>query len=761
MKRIVWRPFFLVGWVAATGMLIASDGTVDPERSDSRYAASSSTEASFGPKKYNSLILMIDSLGEESATTPTMYVEQTGDYMSGPLTLLADAIKEKAAPIICPSNVMQTLLLYQADPLYRKIINDMREVMKTGDVSLIQRKQHASIAMIMGLSDDSEAAAVDAVEWQECSDFLLRLVLADLSNDDWHGYVHNHADIILLVPKNYMKNRCGVLAVPIDDQIKECGFCTEALAAIDNLSEDHFLSYLQARIIAEPHNFMDALESMFVKKISSDENTGSWHIFLNGHGCRATKKKHFDTRAYWQNEINDTESSISKLQQDLDKGSVYSVLLLNSIRARLSSAQEKLADNYAMLGQATLKYEMFLKKYPVLASQIVSLAPDDYVPATAEITGLLLEDFGRLMNFFEQAINVDFVHTLTCSAGGSSRRLMNQILSDLNVSFLVSSVGVNELSTFARSSEMVFISNSTDDSIDYSPKPITAFFSMLRAFFQSTDSLADKMAFMGLRRENPLAAIVKNVVPKETEYNNQVFIRIPRVGIFTPFEMNEKIKLVSNGIARAHEMVGQEIELNHPSLEAALIYPERISVPIKLGSQVAMIFQQQQGVSSSRKVKHIFEQVDYEGHLSAFIYQMVSFNAIYDVNTFFIKRLTCLSSPDSAPLVIENMIIQINAASRPAKVTISFECNRNIYTGFLLVPSFELAHREVIADACQNLKMNLSRPREEISYQEQIREIYEGVEPSSYAPGTFRDVFVKAQANVRGNLVRNALKPKL
>gem|GEM_PF-4182411 len=765
---IVWRPFFLVVWLAATGMLIASDGTVDPERSDSRYAASSATEASFGPKKYNSLILMIDSLGEESATTPTKYFEQTGDYMSGPLRLLADAIKEKAAPIILPSNVMQSLLLYQKDPLYQEIINDMREVIKLDDLPLIQRTQHELIGMIMGLSDDGEVEAVDSVEWQECSDFLLRLVLADLSNDEWYGYVHNHADIILLVPKNYIINRCGALAVPIDDQIQECGFSAEALDEIDDLSADYLLPFLQARIIAEPHGFMDALESMFIKKISSDEVTGSWHIFLNGHGQHAAKKKHYDTTAYWQNEINDTAALINKLQQALGKGSAISTYLSTSIQARLTAAQEKLASNYAMLAQATVKYETILKKYPVLASQLARFDPDDYVPASATIVGLLLEDFARLMNFFEQQIDVSFVHSLTCSAGASSRRLMNQILSDLNVSFLVSSVGVNELATFARSSETVFIHNQTDDSIDYVPKPISAFFSMLRAFFESTGSLADKMAAMGLTRENPLAAIVKNVVPKETEYNNQVFIRIPRVGIFTPFEMNEKIKIVTNGITRAHEMVGQEIALNHWKLEAALIYPERISVPIKLGAQVAMIFQLQQGVASSKKVKHIFEQVDYEGDFAAFIYHMVCFNAIYDVTTFCIKKLTCFDYPQSSlsrsgrdPLVIENMIIQINAKSRPAKVTISFRCNGKMYTGFLLVSGFELADREVIADACQNLKMNLTSPREQMTYEAQFKELDEGVVPPSYAPGTFRDVFIKAQANVRGKLVRNALKRKL
>ncbi len=107
--------------------------------------------------------------------------------------------------------------------------------------------------------------------------------ITDLFNDDWYCYDHSQANIMLLVPKNYLNN-FAQHGETLTQQMNKCGFNTTYLKKIGNLSSPNLVRYFTNNKSIKQNNvsLVQAIESMFT--IPTKPNSPTWNIFLTGHG---------------------------------------------------------------------------------------------------------------------------------------------------------------------------------------------------------------------------------------------------------------------------------------------------------------------------------------------------------------------------------------------------------------------------------------------------------------------------------------------
>jgi hypothetical protein len=519
---------------------------------------------------------------------------------------------------------------------------------------------------------------------------LVLLILSDISDDRWHVYAHKNADLILLIPKNYLKRRVDISIEDINDQIKECGFSLDNLDKIEELAPEKLLEYLQNRQISTSANLMDALESMFIaKKNSKNSTSGTWNIFVDGHGGPGRKKKDLDQSKIWEHHIEEwtqftppnKESALNKEQQ------------LKYFNEKLESAKQE--------------YLQFLKKYPGLKD----LSENAIVPNTAQVAGLGFDDFARLLKFFDQGINTSFVHYSTCFGGGYNQAFINEVLKKLNVNFLVSSEGVGELYTRVAPPKRALKFSETNDALTFSPMRFYNFFSMLNDYFGQLQPTEFKKSILytktkALPSKDPLGAIIKNVVAQEIRDNNQPFVRIPHVGVFGALTVDKKFKILTNSIVKAHELEKRTIDLSNGELEAALIYPDYIGVPVKMGKGVALISPTPTKLVQPNRVLHIFEEILFEETFAPFLFNLLRFNSSPSKILFLVKKL--LSGPENKKL-IENVVMLISGQGPSANVDVVFMLNKVTYKFSLQIKGFnEEEDKDDLLKQCNEFKNKLS-----------------------------------------------------
>ncbi|QQR48758.1 hypothetical protein IPF37_04325 [bacterium] len=682
--------------------------------------SSSQVHAAMPQQQCNDLILFVDSKGDERVQTPEEHLESDGGYFSGPLLSLVDSVKEAVAPVICTSAMVQSFCLWKTDQQFKNMNEELKAAFATKNLNLIEKKLdeigQKIMAQEVAATKKMHPESTDEGDLAQSKEDAIRLGLSDLSNTGWYGYVHKHAPIVLLVPKNYIAQRVGIVLENMDGQrehcITECGFRLDNLDAIDDVAPEKLLATLQAHQTREPFMNLDALESMFVTKqtikfnhdekeqaeIENIQHTlASWNIFLNGHGGPGIKKKEVDQTGLWQWSIENKEEEIKNLSNANDE----------TTQQQLEDAKRKLEEYRQYLEDA--------KKTRTTLSQLESvqnLSDEDIIPETAQVAGLPFNDFVRLIKFFERGIKTSFLYYSTCFAGGSNQIFINEILKKLNVTFIVTAQGVGELYTSAGSPKTTLNFDNAKGAVNFSPKMFTNFFAMLREFFIAPSPLRKST-------QNPFAAIVKNVVPAEVEYNNQPFIRIPKVGIFGALDADKKVKILTNAFVKINELENKSIDLSNKDLEAALIYPAHIQVPIKIGTKTTIISATPQYATQPKNVTHIFEEASFGGTLSALISNFLSFNSTRSKITFLIKKLTCLDYENSGlnvgnekSISLENMMIQIKWEGYMSAIQIMLTHNQQDYQGAFEVQSFESDARKTIAEQCQAFHMSLATPEE-------------------------------------------------
>lgn len=207
-------------------------------------------------KKCNDLILILDPRlkekvdGEETALAAEFMV----------------ALQEKAAPIIITTNIVENFCFWKNE--YAEILDEIKKE------ALTTRNANPRTSTILAKYQNQKPTSKNLIAE------LPLISLTSLTDNDWHCYAHKQANLILLIPKGRIKY-----------QITECGFNSDNLNGISNVSPQSILQYIQSNRIEKSTNFINALGSMFITTKSPLFNKDkTWNIYLTGHGDPSLKQ---------------------------------------------------------------------------------------------------------------------------------------------------------------------------------------------------------------------------------------------------------------------------------------------------------------------------------------------------------------------------------------------------------------------------------------------------------------------------------------
>ena len=671
----------------------------------------------------NDLIIIMDSQGDELVESPS---ERIGSGKKPITTLMQDlerVLYEKATPIIVTSNVLENFCLAKIDPSFKQMEDSLQEALDTNNPANVESVIQSITEKFLtkALQQASESDKKHTYPPDLIREYLLLHVLGKLTASDWHAYLHNNAKLVLLVPNNYIAQRMPAAAITVENQIKECGFKLDKLTKIQDLTPNKLLRTLQNRWLPWPLEIIPALESMFIQQKESLKkttpsvitrlltmlgnrqaitqpsqdlpNNATWNIVLTGHGKPGRNKK-------------DLQATIASLEES---NNYFQESITNLKKNPTLENSKQSINNYHSYIKDNTKFIVSSRKQ---LSAAENLSDDATLPKSAFVAGLVLEDFVQLMSFFEKSIQTSFVHYGTCFSGGHNRALVNESLEKLNVGYLVSTEGVNELSIFVKYQRSSLEFNEAQNKLIMTPLHFKPFFTMLRDFFCNPEKFTEDIKAQGLPQQEPLAAIIKNVTAEKTEDNNMAFIRIPRIGTFEALKTDKKIKILTRALAKAHELEHRPIDLRTANPEAVLIYPTRVNVPINLSASTALIAPNPQSAElSTKKRVHIFNKINFDGNLASFISNLIQFNSNYSTITFLVKELECqdyvgsgLPNKPNAPITLKNMILNITSANY-LFIKIAFEFKGIGYNcSYRVAENFEPKEREALAKNCRELR---------------------------------------------------------
>lgn len=602
----------------------------------------------------NDLIMILDPHRQETM--------EKSDNIGAMVSSLVCALRDKTAPIIVTSNLLEVIVSLQ-QKIGDKDLQRLRTLMQTTS------DQSESMALAQGLLTSH------GIDTKIGINIILRIIsIIDLDKSNWNCYLHNSANVALLIPKQYIQQNIptAINSNP-KDQAQACGFNPAIITVIDDLSADNLLQKLKLQQAApiQEEKFVTNLTALIIP----DKEERKWVIYLAGHGLPAQTL--FDIRG----QLERAKKAANNAHKNFPNDPAY--------------AKEIISHNQSEIRRC----EKILAKYK-----------SDIMPETAQIAGLPLNDFKRLLRFFDKHMNVAFLHYMTCYGGGSNQALVNRELKKLKVDFIVSAEGINETSIIHSIS---IDSNSAGPGLITTGQNFSQFFKLLKLYVDKPEE------FEKLKGKNkePLAEILRSVVT-HMEPRNQPFVRLPDAGAFEVLALDKKVKSLTKAVVKEYESKKQPIDLSKDTeVEVIIDYPARINVPLDLGAidHQEIVAPTPRRVSTSFEIIHIFKEIHAQQTMQSFMFHLIHLNARRNKQTFVVKKLTgilCEKSglPVGKENIIHNLIIQIKGVlgnlqesegiegyATPenvepnvigANVEVAFELNNVIYQSYFTLPNF-------------------------------------------------------------------------
>lgn len=443
----------------------------------------------------------------------------------------------------------------------------------------------------------------------------MNIIGVHLTDKNWHCYAHKKGALMLLMPKKYIETHGINHGNDIRAQMESCGFDVSDLDKINDVSPSTVLQYIDSHKQTYD-DIIDYFESMFIKNRNVSFDAPLWNIYVMGHGG-----------------ISFTDRSITA----------------EIITQREDKLKEAMIAESASAGEIE-KYEDSLRYWQEMSHELKKYG----IIRKGSMAGLPANSFMQLLSFFAKEIRTSYLHYDSCFSGGSNQASINEQLLQIDVNYIISAQGVNESVTYSFAS------------IPFSsPKVFINFFTTLEQFFCNSAQFVARQK--GITKD-PIAEIVSTVVNKEMIDWTQPFVRIPKVGVFNAFAVDKKVKILTNVIARAHELEGMPIDCTDPEIQTIVVYPSYIGAPLKINKGVAIVSPAPQIVAQKETI-HLFEKVIYNDRLCNVIANFVSFNTRYEPIIFVIKELYCfdyaysgLGAGDKKPIVVKDLILHIKGS---------------------------------------------------------------------------------------------------
>jgi hypothetical protein len=313
------------------------------------------------------------------------------------------------------------------------------------------------------------------------------------------------------------------------------------------------------------------------------------------------------------------------------------------------------------------------------------------------VAGLTINNFKQLMQFFDEDINTAFLHYTTCFSGGYNQTFVNEILSSLDVNFIVSSEGVGERKVSGIQLNMMFSSQAPY--IRLATHPFTDFFRLLRLYVSNPEEFVK----IKPEKKDPMAIILKTIHADMKE-ENQPFVRFPGAAAFGAISIAKNTKVLTQTIVTAHEIEKKPIDFSATNIDVIMVNPSRINVAINLGKigpneHKAIVSPTPTTMAEYHEAIHVFKEINCNATLESLLFNFIYLNTSMNTLTFIVKKLTGIHSiPGNKDKSnsISNLIIQINrqvlyAGIMTANIQISFELDGSIYQANTAVRNFDHA----------------------------------------------------------------------
>ncbi len=339
--------------------------------------------------------------------------------------------------------------------------------------------------------------------------------------------------------------------------------------------------------------------------------------------------------------------------------------------------------------------------------------------AISKMAGLKMADFFRLILDCFKKINCSFLYYNSCYSGGLNQNVFKDVLSQIHVNFMIAGQGINEETTVGHSTGLL---------TNFSK--ITNFFKITEAIFGNSIKAAENIDLHEAWEKDPIASIVSTVIDKDELDFSQPFVYFPAAGVFNALIVDKSVKIITESIAKAYEFENKPMDFTDPAIDIVIMYPEYISVPIKIKANVAIACPNRQNKQPKPEIEpsiHIFENITYNDELSSMIPNFISFNKKIGITVFAIKKLQCFDYPNSGLgndyddlISINNMMMYHLFDGIRNHVLVIFDFNGKIYfleAGFQL--EFPFTFSTLLFEAFKNKS---AQEREQFVKKRQERE---------------------------------------
>jgi|GEM_PF-2099344 len=549
--------------------------------------------------------------------------EETLDRRVGAMVEVAlRALYEQTAPIIMTSNILE-------------IITTIIQRIGTNNLQQLKNAPYNQINnYAIQLQESGNLATVSPL-------FLIVLSVIEFNKNNFNCYLHKNSNLVLLIPKQYINsNLAKAASMNEHDQAQACGFNPKVLTTVHDLTPNNLLPQLQLQQ-SKPFNeqtFIAQLTSLFIpQKINgqliSPEQNSKWIMYIVGHGHPA-------------------HQTIGTVREQLN--------VHKKNHAMLQSGRVKQDQNYFII---KAQAEEYIPKYEKILEGKSNWPDTQLIPETGGIAGITADAFSQLITFFNNSLNMGYLHYMSCFAGGYNQSFVNETLSSLNTNFIVSSEGVHESSVSTSGIGAQFSSRPPHIQIK---KSFTSFFTLLRLFIAQPEEFVKNKE----KGKDPVAQILRTIVPNMQE-GNQPFVRFPGAGVFGALSLGKSTKKLTKTIVKAHEIENKSIDVSNTDINMVVIDAPRINVPLifKKNSNCAIVSPTPTTLTTTQEIIHVFKEINFEGTLKSLLYNIIHLNARINPQTFVVNTVTGLLKQPGPN--IRNLIIHLKGFAGEAPEMVS------------------------------------------------------------------------------------------
>lgn len=207
-------------------------------------------------RKANDLIIILDPHDVETVTGPN-----NAKNAQSITNTLMQAIQEKAAPIVTSTSLMNNICFFYTYETSSILIQALKKI-----------REQAGLDLPLFSVESKNDNILLFPNWVSPLDF---------SQDDWYCYIHKNADLMILIPKEYLIKKQFNEESDTSIILPLCGFekkfFEEVPATFNDISS--YLNSWKRRWLLWKFQFIEALTGIFMR-----QNSNPWNIYLLGHG---------------------------------------------------------------------------------------------------------------------------------------------------------------------------------------------------------------------------------------------------------------------------------------------------------------------------------------------------------------------------------------------------------------------------------------------------------------------------------------------